>query len=140
MEEMIGCCGFRCDLCPAYRQNLSGEEDQRRVSEGWFKYYGFRIPPENICCDGCLPENCPKPRQIDPHCFVRRCAGERGFPNCAHCDEYMCDELVKKMVNFDEIAARYGAPIPPEDYARFLKPYEAKKVLEEIRKTIGKST
>jgi hypothetical protein len=139
MEEMIGCCGYRCNLCPAFRENLVGEEDQRNVSDGWFKYYGFRIAPKEISCDGCLPENCDNPRQIDPGCAVRRCAQERGLPNCAHCDKYVCDELAKKFVDFDEVAGKHGGPIPPEDYARFLKPYEARKVLDDIRSSIGKS-
>jgi len=139
MGEKIGCCGYRCDLCPAFRENLASEEDQREVSDGWFKYYGFRIPAEEIYCDGCPAEGRENPRRIDPDCVVRACVQERRLPNCAHCDEYICDKLAKKIVDFDEIVRKHGAPIPPEDRARFLKPYEGKKVLDELRKSLGKS-
>lgn len=139
MKEKIGCCGYRCDLCPAFKENIAGEEDRRKVSDGWFRYYGFRIPAAEICCDGCLPEGCDNPRRIDPDCRVRQCVQERGLSNCAHCDQYICDELAKKMVDFEEIVRKHGTPIPPEDHARFMEPYEGKKVLDSIREAMGKS-
>jgi hypothetical protein len=62
-------CGYRCDLCPAYRESIRGPEDQQRTSDAWFKYYGFRIPSEQICCDGCLDER-PEARRIDTTCPI----------------------------------------------------------------------
>ena len=138
MERKIACCGYRCDLCPAFKENITGEQDQQEVSDGWYKYYGFRIPPDEICCDGCLAENCDNPRLIDADCAVRPCSQRRGLPNCAHCDEYICGKLAKKIVDFDEITRKQSGEIPPEDRARFLEPYEGKKVLDTIRKSAGK--
>lgn len=138
MKERIACCGYRCDLCPAFKENITGEQDQQEVSDGWYKYYGFRIPPDEIYCDGCLPENCDNPRLIDADCAVRPCSQRRGLPNCGHCHEYICEELARKIVDFDAIVRKQGGVIPPEDRARFLEPYEGKKVLDTIRKSAGK--
>lgn len=44
-EQIVARCGFRCDLCPAYEENVHGPEDRQRASDGWFKYYGLGIPP-----------------------------------------------------------------------------------------------
>ena len=137
MEKIIARCGYRCDLCPAFKENIRGEEDQQRVSDGWYRYYGFRIPPETICCDGCLAEECDRPRRIDPGCKVRLCAKQRGLPNCAYCNEYICDELAAKMVDTDEIVKR-AAPVPQEDHVRFIEPYNNRKTLDGIRKDAGK--
>ena len=48
VNPLIARCGYRCDLCPAYWENIHGPEDQQRTSDGWFKYFGFRIPPDEI--------------------------------------------------------------------------------------------
>jgi hypothetical protein len=36
MTPIVTRCGFRCDLCPAFHENVGGPEDQKRVSDGWF--------------------------------------------------------------------------------------------------------
>ncbi len=134
-KRMIARCGYQCDLCPAFKDNIRGKDDQQEVSDGWFRYYGFRIPPDSIHCDGCIVKDADDPRRIDPACAVRQCAEKRGLANCAHCDEYVCDELAEKLVDADKIAKRAGTPVPQADYARFIAPYDNRKVLEEIRKT-----
>ena len=49
MKEILSRCGYRCDLCLAYRPHIEAyPEDRQRLSDGWFKYFGFRIPPEEI--------------------------------------------------------------------------------------------
>ena len=54
---MLTRCGYRCDLCLAYAPNVSAHpENQQILSDGWFQYFGFRLPPEQIYCDGCLAE------------------------------------------------------------------------------------
>jgi len=138
-RKNIARCGYRCDLCPAFKDNIRSEEDRQKVSDGWFRYYGFRIPPETICCDGCLVEDCNNPHRIDPDCAVRLCAEKRDLPNCAHCDEYICNKLAEKMVNPNKIVKQAGAPVPQEDYIRFIEPYNGRKVLDEISKEVGLS-
>ena len=139
MKEKMGFCGFRCELCPAYKDNITSEEDRQKVSDGWFKYYGFRIAAEEIYCDGCLAEDCSDPRRIDPECEVRACALERGLPNCAHCDYYICEKLSKKIIDPKKIARRAGGSIPNKDFEHFVKPYDGAKILADIRKELGKS-
>jgi len=122
MREKIGFCGYRCEICPAYRENITSEEDRQTVGDGWFKYYGVRIPAEEIHCDGCLADDSTNPRRIDPECEVRTCALARGVANCGHCGDYICEKLSKKIVHTDKIVARAGGSIQPEDFERFVKP------------------
>ena len=136
MKEKVSFCGYRCEICPAYKDNITCEEDQQKVSDGWFKYYGFRIPAEEIYCDGCLAENCSNPRRIDPECGVRACALDRSVSSCAYCDEYICEKLSKKMIDTKKIAERMGGSIPQEDFKRFVKPYNGKSILEEIHREL----
>jgi len=139
MKEKISFCGYRCELCPAYGGNIRSEQDRQKVSDGWFKHYGFRIPAEEIHCDGCRADDNSHPRRIDPECEVRACALQRELPNCAHCDDFMCEKLSKKMIDTEQIAERLGGSIAPDDYERFVKPYDSAKILAEIRKKQGKS-
>ena len=58
MEPILTRCGYRCDLCLAYWPNITANPANRqKLSDGWFKYFGFRIPPEEIQCDGCMSEH-----------------------------------------------------------------------------------
>lgn len=131
MEPVLTRCGYRCDLCLAYRPNLESNPDNRQIlSDGWFTYFGFRIPPEEILCDGCLAEGA---RLVDTACPVRPCVIERGLPNCAACGQYICAKLEERVVSREEVRQRMRAEIPEEDYQRFILPYENKPRLEEIR-------
>lgn len=132
MQAMLTRCGYRCDLCLAYRPNLEANPANRQVlSDGWFKYFGFRIPAEEIMCDGCLS---PDPRLIDTGCPVRPCVIERGLENCASCNEYGCTRLGERLVTYEGVQAAAGGQIPPEDYQRFIRPYENLRRLEAIRR------
>jgi Protein of unknown function (DUF3795) len=131
MEEILTRCGYRCDLCLAYRPNVEANPaNQQILSDGWHKYFGFRIPAEMILCDGCMAED---PQLIDRTCPVRPCVMERALSNCAECPEYGCERLTERLVVYEEIAARRGALIPEEDRASFIAPYENKRRLDKIR-------
>ncbi len=133
MQPILSRCGFRCDLCLAYRPNVEAQPENRRaLSDGWEKYFGFRIPPEEIVCDGCWSEH---GRLLDQACPVRPCVADKALPSCAECDEYACERLRQRLVDADELAARAGAPIAPEDRERFIRPYENKRRLEQLRAT-----
>ena len=135
MQVILTRCGYRCDLCLAYRPNVEANPANRQVlSDGWFKYFGFRIPPQEIVCDGCLS---PDPRLIDSACPVRPCVIERGLDNCASCGEYGCARLEERRVTFEGIQAAASDQIPPEDYQRFIRPYENHRRLEAIRRARG---
>lgn|GEM_PF-2159134 len=55
-------------------RRYSDPSRQQILSDGWHKYFGFRIPPDRILCDGYKAEN---PRLIDRACPVRPCVLER---------------------------------------------------------------
>ncbi len=132
MAELLSRCGYRCDLCLAYRPNVEANPSNPQVlSDGWFAYFGFRIDPEAIACDGCLAEN---PRLIDEDCPVRPCVIGRKLANCAACTDYACERLTERIVDFEEVSARHPGPIPPEDRARFIAPYESRARLERLRR------
>ena len=135
MNPIVARCGYRCDLCPAYRENIRSPEDQQRTSDGWFKYFGFRIPPEQICCDGCLDER-PDARRIDAKCPIRPCAIGRGLNTCADCSQCGCELYESHTVTRASVEQRIGAPIPEEDYRKFVLPYERR---DFTPRTPGKS-
>ena len=120
---IVARCGYRCDLCPAYRGNIHGLPDRQRASDGWHKYYGFRIPPEEICCDGCLDER-PGAQRIDTSCPIRPCALQRGVETCGQCPRFGCKRFKSRAVTREWVERRFGAPIPEADYRRFVLPYE----------------
>jgi len=132
MEHLLARCGYRCDLCLAYRPNVeSNSSNPHDLSDGWHKYFGFRIPAEDIICDGCMAEDA---KPIDKTCPVRPCVIGRGLGTCAECSEYGCERLARRLVVYEDVAARFGGPIPEEDRARFIAPYENKCRLDQLRR------
>jgi hypothetical protein len=131
MDAILSRCGYRCDQCLAYRPNVEANPfNQQTLSDGWHKYFSFRIPAEEIICDGCMAQN---PYLLDKACPVRPCVIERGFANCAECSDYICSKLAKRLVVYEEVAARCGHAIPEEDRQRFISPYENRKRLDDLR-------
>jgi len=137
MEIILSRCGFRCDECLAYRPNIEREPANRQaLSDGWHRYFGFRIPPERIACDGCMADH----PTLDSDCPVRPCAIARGVGNCAQCGEYICGRLTERLIAFEDIQARTGADIPAEDRARFIEPYENRRRLDALRQAANEES
>ncbi len=127
MEAIITRCGYRCDLCLAYKPNVvKNHENQKILSNGWYQYFGFRIPPEEIICDGCMS---PEPKLIDTSCPVRPCVIARGYLNCSECPNIICEKLADRLVVYEEMLEKMGGYIPEEDYQRFIRPYENRRRL-----------
>jgi len=134
MDPILTRCGYRCDLCLAYRPNVEANPgNQQTLSDGWFTYFGFRIPPEEIMCDGCMADDS---LLIDKDCPVRPCVIERRFATCAECGDYVCEKLRERVVIRAEVRERVGHDIPEADYLRFIQPYENLPRLLALR--IGK--
>ena len=132
MSEILARCGYRCDLCLAFRPNVEANpSNQQTLSDGWHKYFGFRIPAEQIICDGCTAEN---PRLIDAACPVRPCVLARSLASCAQCPDYVCEKLSDRLVVYEKLTATLPHPVPPEDRARFIAPYENKVRLDGLRR------
>jgi len=133
MGEMIARCGYNCCLCLIYRDNLKGEQDRIRFRDILRKYYGDEVTLEACYCDGCLTDDSQNPTLINTECQIRPCVLEKGLDNCAYCHQYPCDMLERAMIDYGAVEKRYGAPIPREDYESIIKPYESRKVLDNIR-------
>jgi hypothetical protein len=87
MTEMIGYCGYRCHLCAARSDDPAVRQ---KLVDGWRKIFGHQqYTAENVRCDGCLSDG----RLADKECKARPCAIERGFKNCAYCDDFVCDRV-----------------------------------------------
>lgn len=133
-QEILTKCGYRCDLCLAYRGNVEKADERAKLSNGWFDFYGFRIEPEKIVCDGCV--SCANPKLIAEGCSVRACVVERGLNNCAECDEYVCDKLKTLMVFKKAQEEKLGRKLTDDEYRCFLLPYESKPRLDMIRESL----
>jgi hypothetical protein len=141
MDSVLTRCGYRCDLCLAYRPNIEADPGSARVlSDGWHRYFGFRIPPEQIACDGCLSQD---GHRIDASCAVRACVIALSVDTCADCEAFecgstgqpgdVCATLTTRDVSRAEVELRMGAPVPKEDYIRFIRPYEGLVRLRALR-------
>ena len=86
-------CGIDCTYCPAYKATISGNLDEKtKVAKEWSEAFKTKIKPEDINCEGCLSRG----ERVFSHCNVceiRKCGIEKNVPNCAHCDEYVCEKL-----------------------------------------------
>jgi len=138
MKDSMARCGNRCNLCQAYKGNIHSKEDKQKISDGWFKFYGFRIPAEKIFCDGCLTDDSFKPNRIGQNCPVCSCVTRKRLQNCGHCEQYICETLKKRIVDYKQIALELQKPILKEDYRNFIMPYEGEKVQDVIRKDLKK--
>lgn len=137
MEEVIGRCGFRCSDCLAYRENVKSFEDRQRFRDCLQKYYGDNLTVEECFCNGCLADEAANPTCRDLDCKVRACVNSRGLTNCAYCNDYPCPKIEKKMIDPRVVEKRFGGPLPAEDYQSFVKPYEIRPTLGEIRRREG---
>lgn len=129
--ELIAKCGNRCDLCPAYRENIRkyGEE---QISAGWNKYLGFYLPPDKIECVGCHIEGY-RPSEA---CVIRSCCAERGWQNCGYCAETdACSSLLKNMEEMERLEKLAGI-IPQADYDMYFRPYQNQVVLRAVKESL----
>ena len=131
-EATVSKCGNRCDLCPANYKNIN-KFDRQKISDGWFKYHGFRKPADEIGCVGCLN----KGKHDREDCPIKECAEKRGLENCGYCDDLFCDFLESDM-GVVEGALKEHSNISQEDYDMFFKPYLIRSVLMEIHKNFNK--
>ena len=116
----------------AYHPNIELHPENRQIlSDGWYTYFGFRIPPEEIECDGCFADG--KPTQ-DSECKVKPCVTGRGIENCASCADYICEKLSDILVTFEAMQSKFDHPIPDADRQRFIFPYENTDRLTALHK------
>jgi hypothetical protein len=137
VPTMIARCGFRCHACPAFEANLKSPADQARAAESWARFFGVRVPPQKVRCRGCLEPNRDGNEYPDRNCPIAPCAAARGLDNCAACGEFPCPKAEERLRSCDEVLARFRGSVSPEDFARFLAPYDARATLQGIREGRG---
>jgi Protein of unknown function (DUF3788)/Protein of unknown function (DUF3795) len=135
-EEILTRCGYRCDLCLAYSENVKKEDRRKLLSDGWHKYFGIDIKPHEIICDGCLKGDCNGNKLLDNGCPVRHCVIDKGLENCSQCDEFQCPKIKERLVDFEELKMKHGK-IHPADRKLFISAYENGKRLCDLRATNG---
>lgn len=135
-KEIITRCGYRCDLCLAYRDNIQIDDKRELLSEGWNKIFGLELDPEDIYCDGCL--SCKADiKLIDSGCKVRPCVISKGIENCSQCKEFPCEILEDKLVRYDELKEGLDFKISRSERKNFIKPYENYDRLIQLKEKQG---
>jgi hypothetical protein len=119
MEAIVSYCGIICQGCPIYwatrEKNIEKKEKMRvTIARLGSEHYGTEFKPEDITdCDGCRKEG-GRLLRVSSDCPIRKCARQKGLENCAHCPEYVCENLKKF----------------------FSKDTQAKAILEVIKNTL----
>jgi len=139
MKEIIARCGFICNRCQAYRENVKNDADRQRVSKSWRKFYGLQLAADQIYCDGCLKPDSENPRRITQDCPFRKCTQQKGIPNCAYCHDYPCERLEKQMSGCESVELEWRGKYSAVEYRDFFSPYGARKTLGRIRKSVKKN-
>jgi hypothetical protein len=112
MNRIIAYCGINCSECPAYLATQKDDKKEiKKIAENWSSE-SMSFKPEEIYCDGCNVEG----RHFSwcENCDIRICCKEKQFPNCAYCEDFICDKLKNSLE----------------------KDPSAKQNLEEIRNTL----
>jgi hypothetical protein len=122
MTEMIGFCGYRCDLCAARSDDPAVRQ---KLVDGWRKYLGHQhYTAENVRCDGCRSNG----RIADQECKARPCALERGIDSCAGCDDFVCEKvghLLSERLGMLIFLHRRLADLTEEEYNLCMRQFES---------------
>ncbi len=122
-NEILTRCGYRCDLCLAYAENIMVNDQRELLSEGWRKIFGIDLQPEEVFCEGCLTCSA-DPRLVDKGCPVRPCVISKGIENCAQCDDFPCEKIETRLVRYEDWVAKVPFTLSRSDRKNFIKPYE----------------
>jgi len=113
------------------RDNITSKSDQRRLSEGWSKYFDVDIAANEVYCYGCSIQ-IEGIKRINQDCRIRSCTLEKELDNCTSCNQYPCTQISIKLLEY-KVGDELSEQMPLEDYQDFVKPYQSKKVLDDLR-------
>jgi hypothetical protein len=90
-QQMLVYCGIDCSGCPAYLATQANDiEKLTALASEWFDgSTDYTI----MLCDGCKSSD--RLMKWCCECPTRLCVRERGLENCAYCDDYGCEKLLK---------------------------------------------
>lgn len=94
MNTIIAYCGLDCTQCPGYIATQADDHAalEQLAAQAREQFNRPDITIESVMCDGCLSAD----GRLGGYCIecqVRACGLARGVVNCAHCDDYACDQL-----------------------------------------------
>lgn len=93
-ERIIAFCGIDCAACPAYVATEAGDEDLLAKTAAEWSSDDEPLAPEDVICHSCTQTE-KRLYKWCSACRMKDCCREKDIPNCAHCDEYACDDLKK---------------------------------------------
>ncbi len=133
MVNIISVCGFNCSKCPAFKDNISGEQDRKKVDEGWKKYHRTKgWVYDDPYCLGCFANKIIEP--LWRKCYIRGCAIQNEVKNCGYCADYLCNRLSYLINHMEKLAKSAREIANKEDYSKFAEPYLGKERLDKIHK------
>lgn len=106
---MISCCGLDCSKCEGYLATQADDDEMRAsVARQWSERHNADIKAEHINCDGCRSDG-RKFVYCSDLCEIRKCCMDKGFANCAACDQYVCGKLEAFLQLAPEVRAALDA-------------------------------
>jgi hypothetical protein len=135
MEEMLGYCGYDCNLCAARSDD---REVRQKLVDGWRRFFGHeKYTAENVRCDGCRADG----RLADKECKARSCVRERDVESCAYCGDFPCDNLKPLMATREGMLIHCypeTASITAEEYNLCMRQFESMPNLLRLLVEAGK--
>jgi hypothetical protein len=89
--QLMAFCGIDCSICPAYIATQANDIAKlTSLAQEWFEgSTDYSI----IVCDGCNTNG--RIMKWCGECPTRACAIEREHENCAYCEDFGCEKLLK---------------------------------------------
>lgn len=133
LAELLTRCGYRCDLCLAYRENVAKEDERQFLHDSWKIYFDLDIPVERLVCDGCLSCSA-QAVLLDQSCPVRPCVIAKGLEHCGQCQDYPCDLFEERRGHtYEKAMAIAGPAFSTKTFKRCVLPYDNGTRLDELR-------
>jgi len=124
-------CGYCCDLCKAFAQNIKTNDKREGLASAWKKYYNLDFKAEDTYCDGCRCEKADAKR-IDIGCPVRKCVLEKRLNHCGDCNDYPCNIFdQRKGLCAEEAECQQGEEFNIDEYNEYLLAYDNKVRLDK---------
>jgi hypothetical protein len=94
LDPHIAYCGLDCSGCDVFRATAFDDDQMRQDYADQIKLnWKIEIDPAGVSCYGCRDER-PK-TGFCASCEVRACTKERGLNNCATCEDYGCEKMLR---------------------------------------------
>ncbi len=98
-KKILGKCGINCLECPAYISTKNNDDVLReKTAKEWSSMFNADIKPKDIDCLGCLSTKDPLFSHCK-ECKIRSCATDKGFDNCASCDNFGSCNTLNELLN-----------------------------------------